>query len=106
CVVALRRGCDNHHFASQNAFFLGANAWTADHTALQQEKTRRRADPTAKRDRRNALTGPGEGTADKRQAFMNIRRRLYRFGEESMVFRWNRFWPGVLNQPGFAGLGD
>ncbi|CCJ91002.1 hypothetical protein BN132_2930 [Cronobacter turicensis 564] len=105
-VVTLRRRGFNHHFISQHIVFHRADFRVGDHAALEQQVTRGRADPGVNRHRRVMLAGPGEHAADELQATVHIGGGFHRLDKQLAVFRRYRLRTGVLDEIGFAGLGN
>ncbi|MNT06418.1 hypothetical protein D3C72_1410830 [compost metagenome] len=105
-MVAFGRFGFDHHFTLQNVFFDSADFGVTHHAALEQQKTRRRADPRIDSHRRIVLTGPGHYPAHAFELSMHILHRFNRLLEQFAKRIRDHFRAGVLDKKGFARLGD
>ncbi len=105
-MMTLGRFRLDHHFPLQYLFFRRADFSVTDHAAFQQQVARRRADPGVDRHRRIALPGPGDDPAHALKLLVHVLHRFHRFGKQFAKGISDHFRSGVLNEVGFACLGN
>ena len=96
----------NHRFAAQYTVFDAAYFGIAHHATLKQQVTGGCAYPAVDGDRRIMLAFPGQEATHTLQLLVNILHCLNRLSKQLAVVVRHHFRSRVLNQVGFASLGD